>query len=153
MGVAWLPILLPTPVVSYTTFSPLPGGRRHPGGRFLWSFPRVSPPGSYPAPCSVERGLSSEGLSLLRLPSRPMSVPIIPSEGASGQPCPWLDFLIRQHGPWRLYPPIQSVWLDSARVARRTWEECAWSGYEIRLHGIQQLIMNGHLGRQMMIRS
>ncbi|MCP4612922.1 MAG: transposase [Planctomycetes bacterium] len=21
------------------------------------------------------------------------------------------------------------VWLDSARVARRTWEECAWSGY------------------------
>ena len=25
--------------------------------------------------------------------------------------------------------PIETVWLDSARVARRTWEECAWSGY------------------------
>lgn len=24
---------------------------------------------------------------------------------------------------------IETVWLDSARVARRTWEECAWSGY------------------------
>jgi len=25
--------------------------------------------------------------------------------------------------------PIQAIWLDSARVARRTWEECAWRGY------------------------
>lgn len=25
--------------------------------------------------------------------------------------------------------PIETVWLDSARVARRTWEECAWRGY------------------------
>lgn len=25
--------------------------------------------------------------------------------------------------------PIQTMWLDSARVARRTWKECAWSGY------------------------
>jgi len=25
--------------------------------------------------------------------------------------------------------PIDMIWLDSARVARRTWEECAWSGY------------------------
>jgi DNA polymerase-3 subunit epsilon len=25
--------------------------------------------------------------------------------------------------------PIETTWLDSARVARRTWEECAWSGY------------------------
>lgn len=25
--------------------------------------------------------------------------------------------------------PPQSVWLDSARVARRTWSECAWKGY------------------------
>lgn len=25
--------------------------------------------------------------------------------------------------------PIDAMWLDSARVARRTWEECAWSGY------------------------
>jgi DNA polymerase-3 subunit epsilon len=24
---------------------------------------------------------------------------------------------------------IETVWLDSARVARRTWEECAWGGY------------------------
>jgi DNA polymerase III subunit epsilon len=26
-------------------------------------------------------------------------------------------------------PEIETVWLDSARVARRTWEDCAWSGY------------------------
>jgi len=25
--------------------------------------------------------------------------------------------------------PIDTIWLDSARVARRTWEECAWRGY------------------------
>lgn len=25
--------------------------------------------------------------------------------------------------------PINTTWLDSARIARRTWEECAWSGY------------------------
>jgi len=25
--------------------------------------------------------------------------------------------------------PIDTLWLDSARVARRAWEECAWSGY------------------------
>lgn len=24
---------------------------------------------------------------------------------------------------------IEAIWLDSARVARRTWEECAWRGY------------------------
>ena len=24
---------------------------------------------------------------------------------------------------------IETTWLDSARVARRTWEQCAWSGY------------------------
>ncbi len=24
---------------------------------------------------------------------------------------------------------FDTVWLDSARVARRTWEDCAWSGY------------------------
>lgn len=24
---------------------------------------------------------------------------------------------------------IECIWLDSARVARRTWEECAWKGY------------------------
>jgi len=26
-------------------------------------------------------------------------------------------------------PDIETVWLDSARVARRTWEECAWRNY------------------------
>lgn len=25
--------------------------------------------------------------------------------------------------------PIDTIWLDSARVARRAWEECAWRGY------------------------
>lgn len=25
--------------------------------------------------------------------------------------------------------PIDTTWLDSARVARRTWEECSWNGY------------------------
>lgn len=25
--------------------------------------------------------------------------------------------------------PINTTWLDSARIARRTWAECAWSGY------------------------
>jgi DNA polymerase-3 subunit epsilon len=25
--------------------------------------------------------------------------------------------------------PVETIWLDSARVARRTWEQCAWSGY------------------------
>jgi len=29
------------------------------GGHFLWPYPRVASPGSYPAPCYVERGLSS----------------------------------------------------------------------------------------------
>jgi len=24
---------------------------------------------------------------------------------------------------------VQCTWLDSARVARRTWQECAWKGY------------------------
>lgn len=26
-------------------------------------------------------------------------------------------------------PPLEVTWLDSARVARRAWEECAWKGY------------------------
>ena len=29
------------------------------GGHFLWPYPRVASPGSYPAPCYVGRGLSS----------------------------------------------------------------------------------------------
>ncbi len=30
-----------------------------PGSLFLWPYPRVTPPGCYPAPCPVESGLSS----------------------------------------------------------------------------------------------
>ena len=74
MGVAWPAPLLVPPVVSYTTFSPLLlaslGARRRSdrraavasarSGLFLWPCPRLSPPGSYPAPCPVERGLSSD---------------------------------------------------------------------------------------------
>ena len=40
------------------------GSQRNPrpaGGCFLWPCPRVTPSGRYPAPCSVERGLSSDG--------------------------------------------------------------------------------------------
>src|SRR5439155_14372651 len=50
-------------VSSYLTVSPLPAPRRRAvcgvGGLFLWHFPRVTPPGRYPAPCPVESGLSS----------------------------------------------------------------------------------------------
>ena len=59
MGVAWPAPLLVPPVVSYTTFSPWPQACAR-GGLFLWPCPRLSPPGSYPAPCPVERGLSSD---------------------------------------------------------------------------------------------
>jgi DNA polymerase-3 subunit epsilon len=34
--------------------------------------------------------------------------------------------------------PFQSIWLDSARVARRTWSECAWKGYG--LYNVSRLI-------------
>jgi DNA polymerase-3 subunit epsilon len=27
--------------------------------------------------------------------------------------------------------PIETIWLDSARVARRAWEQCAWKGYNL----------------------
>ncbi len=59
-GVAWPRRLPGAPVVSYTTFSPLPGLTTC-GGLFLWPCPRVSPPGRYPALCPVESGLSSRG--------------------------------------------------------------------------------------------
>lgn len=39
------------------------GSQRNPrpaGGCFLWPYPRVAPSGCYPAPCSAERGLSSD---------------------------------------------------------------------------------------------
>ena len=73
MGVAWPPALLSAPVVSYTTFSPLPDRSEtdQSDGRFLWPFPRVAPPGCYPAPCSVERGLSSDGFRRPRSPGQP----------------------------------------------------------------------------------
>ena len=69
-GVAWPRTLLPTPVVSYTTFSPLPLSYSSPNsegigrGRRGRSVSvarsgRLPRPGSYPAPCSVECGLSS----------------------------------------------------------------------------------------------
>lgn len=34
--------------------------------------------------------------------------------------------------------PIECTWLDSARVARRTWKECAWRGYG--LHDVCQTL-------------
>src|SRR5437867_6983522 len=60
-------------VSSYLTVSPLPLLRPSPrgteaartpgseavGGLSLWHFPRVAPPGCYPASCPVESGLSS----------------------------------------------------------------------------------------------
>jgi len=36
-----------------------------------------------------------------------------------------LDKVIRKYK----LNPIETNWLDSARVARRAWEECAWKGY------------------------
>ena len=57
-GVTWPRTLLRVPVVSYTTFSPLPpqGG----SGLFLWPYPASLPrPGCYPTLCSTECGLSS----------------------------------------------------------------------------------------------
>ncbi|ACN18067.1 predicted type III DNA polymerase PolC (plasmid) [Desulforapulum autotrophicum HRM2] len=36
-----------------------------------------------------------------------------------------MDKAIRKHS----LDPIDVVWLDSARIARRAWEECAWKGY------------------------
>jgi hypothetical protein len=56
-----------------------PGGLLHhlftlapKGGLFLWPSPRITPPGCYPAPCSMERGLSSDSIGCPRLPGRPI---------------------------------------------------------------------------------
>ncbi len=57
-GVAWPRRLPGAPVVSYTTFSPLPGLATC-GGLFLWPCPRVTSPGCYPALHPMESGLSS----------------------------------------------------------------------------------------------
>jgi len=60
--------LLQTPVVSYTTISPLPAETSlSTGGIFLWpSSGELPRPGNYPALCSVECGLSSTQLTLSR---------------------------------------------------------------------------------------
>jgi hypothetical protein len=75
------------PVVSYTTFSPLPLTRnlslatkrtgmppvtKGPVSRavcFCGTFPEVTLAGRYPAPCPMEPGLSSSGQNRLRLPN------------------------------------------------------------------------------------
>ena len=95
MGVAWPAPLLAPPVVSYTTVSPWPRTRIR-GGLFLWPCPRVSPPGCYPAPCPVERGLSSDcpSLSLRTARDRPADPPaaFILSSGPSSvnsRPTTW----------------------------------------------------------------
>jgi len=77
VGVAWPSTLLPAPVVSYTTFSPLPQRLAPWGGHFLWPYPRVTPTGCYPAPCSLERGLSSSGIAARDCPVDPTVSPII----------------------------------------------------------------------------
>ena len=61
MGVAWPRRLPSAPVVSYTTFSPLRPecSRSRVRGLSLWSYPRVTPPGCYPASHPMESGLSS----------------------------------------------------------------------------------------------
>lgn len=79
--------LLTTPVVSYTTLSPLPENRavtwsclrsrrrsRSSGGRFLWPCPQVSPTGGYPAPCPMERGLSSSDWVARDRPAGPVQL-------------------------------------------------------------------------------
>ena len=68
-------------------FHPDPGSRR--GGLFLWPCPRVAPPGDYPAPCSVERGLSSAGRAGRDRPAHPHPLPSYPDFCARfGRPKP-----------------------------------------------------------------
>ncbi len=57
VGFAWPDLSPGPPVVSYTTFSPLP--TRRSAVCFCGTVRRVAPPGCYPAPRSVESGLSS----------------------------------------------------------------------------------------------
>jgi hypothetical protein len=69
-GVTWPQALLPAPVVSYTTFSPLPypspllnpldlGEAKKGRSVSVALSVRLPRPGGYPAPCSSECGLSS----------------------------------------------------------------------------------------------
>lgn len=57
-----------TAVGSYPTISPLPASGRY---FFCCTFRRVAPPGSYPASCPVESGLSSRELPHPRTPPPP----------------------------------------------------------------------------------
>jgi len=63
-------------VVSYTTVSPLPGN----AGRSVLcgTFPRVTPGGRYPPPCSAESGLSSAWFLRPRSPGRLIRETILP---------------------------------------------------------------------------
>jgi hypothetical protein len=83
LGVAWPMALLPSPVVSYTTVSPLLDDS---SGNFLWPCPRVSPPGSYPAMCSGERGLSSSDDCRLQSPGLPSACSSYLSSRAGSTP-------------------------------------------------------------------
>jgi hypothetical protein len=57
------PARSPGPLVSfYLTVSPLPPSRSPEAVCSLRHCPRVAPPGSYPAPCPVESGLSSRSV-------------------------------------------------------------------------------------------
>jgi len=62
-------------------FHPDLGLRR--GGLFLWPCPRVAPPGGYPAPCSVERGLSSAGRTGRDRPAHPTPTSSYPSNSGT----------------------------------------------------------------------
>ena len=76
VGFAEPPPLPATLVSSYLTVSPLPDRSetdRHRRCAFCCTFRRVSPPGSYPAPCPVESGLSSTRGRLAPRGDRPTS--------------------------------------------------------------------------------
>jgi hypothetical protein len=71
VGVAWPRPLLNAPVVSYTTFSPSPSDPETRWQSFSVALSgKLLHPGSYPAPSSVECGLSS-GDILPRSPDQP----------------------------------------------------------------------------------
>jgi len=78
-----VPARLPgTAVGSYPTISPLPAdctcaNKIYRRFVFCGTFRRVSPPGSYPASCPVESGLSSNGFGSTRDHLLPLHTPII----------------------------------------------------------------------------
>jgi hypothetical protein len=74
-GLPGRPVTRP-PVGSYPTISPLPRPRRPRLCNFCGTLLRVAPTGCYPAPCSVESGLSSGGVPPAAVrPACPASVP------------------------------------------------------------------------------